>query len=62
MGIYGDLWGDVPKSENSRSHIWQVQTYLNIYQNCKFKELYLQICSRSVLELCSEEGSVLRMN
>ena len=60
--LYGGLWGVAPKSENSRSHIWEVQTYLSIYQNWKFKELYLQVCSRSVLALCSGEASVLRMN
>jgi hypothetical protein len=34
----------------------------SIYQNWKFKELYLHVCCRSVLALCSEEESVLRMN
>jgi len=60
--LYGHLWGIVPKSQNSRSHIWEVQTYLSIYQNFKFKELYLHFCNRSVLVLCSEEASVLRVN
>ena len=32
-------------------------------QNCKFKRLYLHVCSRGVLALCTEgESAVLRMN
>ena len=57
-----DVRDVVPKSENNRLQIWEVQTYLSIYQNWKFEELYLHACIRSVLALRSEGTSVLRVN
>jgi hypothetical protein len=42
--LCGDIRDDTPKSENNMLQIWEVQTHLSIYQNWKFKELYLHVC------------------